>query len=759
MEFQSKNLSSLLNSNKSIESYLSECTEYEKSSILEEAYQIDEGFGDWLKDKWQGFKHTVSGWTGHGNLQRHGKVFGGEDGGERGKAIDAQIASTESALKDNQIVGRFFQTLRDTYVTNKNGKVIKDYPNIRNEADFQNSTIEMAKLYDSIKAAALGNRQTGQPATIPVQQANVLIRQIRTYIDGLSKQLSDMYQYMTESDLKNYLFEQDEQDQNPLKGDYGKTDVMKAHSDYSVPKRLLKWGSILVAAGAAANGASNWMQQLEKWVPQNYDKWVKVTETITNPIDLTSNSNSVWGVWQDFGNQLGLLGPHGGVIKDMGDFQRIAEVIGGGDINKGIQIVGQKLVANGMPQAGVAEMVKVIGNANPASPAGNFAREAAKFGGKGLFKLFKKGVSVHSDGLPQEITKQTKEVWTGMVQTTAGMTGGALALQIAGNALTGAGIALVAGAAVSALMKYKGSKSSRAQLLQVCKDTFKDLNESEIEIPMKKDGGDGGGDKNILKPFKGSNGGATSGEDTTSGGGRTPGSGSGMNDNLFRKLGPQALKLFNDVRQNRKKFINAAANGYFKVGKRGKPIKMTPDQANQLIDFIKGSLGADRTGGSARSAGLAGTVDDHELSYKDPQAKQRSNFIKTLGLNQGDTTKSVGQNAFRKAVRQGYAKNDPATGKLEKWTVPELGIELTPDQYTKAKALQLAEELKKLKKLKEKILNELNNRTSMINESLQDRSNILKLQKQLKIVELHEEKINEQLTIRRWEKLSGILND
>jgi hypothetical protein len=749
MEFQSKNLSSLLNSNKSIESYLSECTEYEKSNILEEAYQIDEGFGDWLKDKWQGFKHTVSSWTGHGNLQRHGKVFGGEDGGERGKAIDAQIASTESALKDNQIVGRFFQTLRDTYVTNKNGKVIKDYPNIRNEADFQNSTIEMAKLYDSIKAAALGNRQTGQPATIPIQQANLLIRQIRTYIDGLSKQLSDMYQYMTESDLKNYLFEQEE----PLKGDYGQTDVMKAHSDYSVPKRLLKWGSILMAAGAAANGASNWIQQLEKWVPQNYDKWVDVTETITNPIDVTSNAHSVWGVWTDTGNRLGVLAPHGGVIKEMGDYQRIAEILGGGNMADGVRSMAQTMVAqNGLPKEAVEEMVKVITKAKPTDPAGNFANAGAKFGAKNLFRIYKAGTTIHSEGLPEEVKSQVKEVWTGMVQTTVGMTGGALALKIAGSVLTDAGISLVVGAAVTALMKYKGSKSSRAQLLQVCKDTFKDLNESEIEIPMKKDGGD-------KKPRKGPDGGATAGEDTSSGGGSGGTPGSGMNDNLFRKLGPQALKLFNDVRQNRKKFINAAANGYFKVGKRGKPIKMTPDQANQLIDFIKGNLGADRTGGSARSAGLAGTVDDHELSYKDPQAKQRSNFIKTLGLNQGDTTKSVGQNAFRKAVRQGYAKNDPATGKLEKWTVPELGIELTPDQYTKAKALQLAEELKKLKKLKEKILNELNSRTSMINESLQDRNNILKLQKQLKIVELHEEKINEQLTVRRWEKLSGILND
>lgn len=751
-----KNLSTLLSNKKTIESYLLACSPYEQKIIIQEAYEINEGLGDWLKDKWQGFKHSASSLTGHGNLQRHGKMFGGEDGGERGEAIDAQIASTESALKNNQLVGQFFTTLRDTYVTNKGGKVIKDYPNIRNEADFQNSTIEMAKLYDSIKAAALGNKQNNQTATIPVQQANALIRQIRTYIDGLSKQLSDTYQYMTESDLKDYLFEQDD---NPLKGDYGNTDVMKAHADYSVPKKLLKWGSILIALGFAANGASSWMQQLQKWVPQNYEKWVEVTKTITNPIDLTSNKDSVWGVWQDFGNQLGLLGPHGGVIKDMGDFQRIAEVIGGGDMNNGIEIIGQKLAANGMPHAGIAEMVKVIAGANPASPAGNFANLAAKFGTKSLFKLFKKGVSVHSDGLPRQVTEQTKEMWTGMVQTTVGVTGGSLMLGIAGNALTGAGIALIAGAAVSALMKYKGSKSSRAQLLQVCKDTFKDLNESEIEIPMKKDDGDGGSDKDILKLRKVRDGGATSGKDTVSGGTLGSGSDTRMNDNLFRKLGPQALKLFNDVRQNRKKFINAAMNGHFKVGKKGKPIKMTSEQANQLIDFIKGSLGADRSGGSARVGGVANTIDDFELSYKDPQAKQRSNFIKTLGLNQGDTGKSVGQNAFKKAVRQGKAKNDPSTGTLEKWIVPGLGIELTPDQYTKAKALQLAEHLKKLKKLKEKILNELSDKSFMLNESLENKNKFLKLEKQLKIIELHEEKINEQLMIRRWEKLSGILHD
>lgn len=738
-----RNLSGLLNSNKSFENYISECSEYEKHLIIREAYELDEGLGDWLKDKWQGLKHSVSGWTGHGNLQRHGKIFGGEDGGERGEAIDAQMASTENSLKNNQLVGEFFKNLRTSYSTNKNKL---DYPNTRNENTFRDSTVEMAKLYDSIKAAAIGNKN--KPATMSVQQANALIRQIRVYIDGLSKQLSDVYQYMTESDLKGYLFEQEQETQGgPLKGDYGKTDVMKAHSDYSIPKKLFKWGSFLISLGYAANGASKWMEQLEKWVPQNYTKWVETSQNITTSIDLSSDKDSVWGVWQDFGNQLGLLGPHGNTIKDMGDFQRIAEVIGGGDINKGIQIVGEKLAANGMPKAGIAEMVKVIGSANPAAPAGNFAAQATKFGAKGLFKLFKKGVSIHSEGLTQA-AGQTKEVWTGMVAAATGVTAGSLALSIAGQTLTGAGIALVAGAAVSALMKYKGSKSSRAQLLQVCKDTFKDINENEVISPPNPGPNPG------PKPDQNQNAGQS-------------GKGSGQkaqpkNPNeadLFKKLGPKALELFQNVRQNRKKFINAAANGHFKVGKNGKPIKMTPDQANRLIDFIKGNLGADRSGGSARQGGVANTVDDYELSYKDPQAKQRSNFIKTLGLNQGDTGKSVGQNVFKKAVRQGYAKNNPTTGQLDKWIVPELGLELTPDQYTKAKALQLAEQLKKLKKVKEKIINELRNRSLVINESLENKNTVLKLENQLKIIELHEEKINEQLMIKRWEKLSGILND
>jgi hypothetical protein len=727
MEFQSKNLSSLLNSNRSIESYLSECTEYEKSNILEEAYQVDEGFGDWLKHKVAGAEKWMQnkGWSG--------KFFGmGQSAGGYNKvdrdSSRADIDSLASAQHPSQ--KNLPGDLRLNNIKLQISKIDPEFPNGQDKQKFLDCVAVIANAYDKLK-------KMNDARMIDTNQANQIIDGLRKFVHHtLDAELMGAYSHFNENknyDSKNFLNEITIIERS-VSGNAENSSTMKNLSSTKLQKAL-------TALGASLGLASIISYLIGTMGPQLYEMFLENPMEISKVPSLspTPHSVTISGYNAYIRNVKEIL--HASMPAHTGPWST-ADLQNGLKDAPGLFDQLNKACVNA---SGATAQLNGIASGSPmdldtAFKAFSSGGGTNKFGPGAIFALKPGSVKLVGTvgNLGRIIYKTVMSI--GTTVTGASVTAGNIAAGLGAAApfmAAGAGVAL-GGAALIHYLRSKGLKDSRAAVLRNTMQTLVDLQPSTGPNP---------------RPNPRPN--PTPNPDS---GGGTLDSDSGMNDNLFRKLGPQALKLFNDVRQNRKKFINAAMNGHFKVGKRGKPIKMTPDQANQLIDFIKGSLGSDRTGGSARSAGLAGTVDDHELSYKDPQAKQRSNFIKTLGLNQGDTAKSVGQNAFRKAVRQGYAKNDPATGKLEKWTVPELGIDLTPDQYTKAKALQLAEELKKLKKLKEKILNELNNRTSMINESLQDRSNILKLQKQLKIIELHEEKINEQLTIRRWEKLSGILN-
>lgn len=188
-----------------------------------------------------------------------------------------------------------------------------------------------------------------------------------------------------------------------------------------------------------------------------------------------------------------------------------------------------------------------------------------------------------------------------------------------------------------------------------------------------------------------------------------------LDDATLRKIAPAALQLFQSQTQDRKKFATAAANGAIRIGK--KPLKLTPIQSKQVLDFIKGSLGADRSGGSTLTTGgqgvdMVGPNSSVAASLQDPtlmaKNKQRMQFIKDLTPSSRGG-RPIGIQSFLQAAKAGVVN-------------PQYGISLDPGQQQQARALGLLERLYKLMGatalLEEKIANLVNSK-SVIKESVQ----------------------------------------
>ena len=170
-----------------------------------------------------------------------------------------------------------------------------------------------------------------------------------------------------------------------------------------------------------------------------------------------------------------------------------------------------------------------------------------------------------------------------------------------------------------------------------------------------------------------------------------------LDDATLRKIAPAALQLFQSQTQDRKKFTTAAANGAIRIGK--KPIKLNPEQSKQVIDFIKGNIGADRSGGGVIASGgqgvdMVGPNSSVAASLQDPtlmaKNKQRMQFIRDLTPS-SRAARPIGIQSFLQAAKAGVV--NPQTGGLK---IPQYGIYLNPAQQQQAKALGLLERLYKL---------------------------------------------------------------
>lgn len=233
-----------------------------------------------------------------------------------------------------------------------------------------------------------------------------------------------------------------------------------------------------------------------------------------------------------------------------------------------------------------------------------------------------------------------------------------------------------------------------------------------------------------------------------------------LDDATLRKIAPAALQLFQSQTQDRRKFTTAAANGAIRIGK--KPLKLTPEQSKQVIDFIKGSIGADRSGGGVIATGgqgvdMVGPNSSVAASLQDPtlmaKNKQRMQFIKDLTPSSREG-RPIGIQSFLQAAKAGVV--NPQTGGL---SIPQYGITLDPGQQQQARTLGLLERLYKLMgamTLLEKRITTLVNSKSVIKESAQ----LTETQNKIEVLETYQKQVAKaiQETVNRIRMLDVYVN-
>jgi hypothetical protein len=230
-----------------------------------------------------------------------------------------------------------------------------------------------------------------------------------------------------------------------------------------------------------------------------------------------------------------------------------------------------------------------------------------------------------------------------------------------------------------------------------------------------------------------------------------------LDDATLRKLAPQALQLFQNQTQDRKAFARAAAAGNLRIGK--KAVKLTPEQSNQLIDFIKGSVGADRSGGTQVNTGgqgvdMVGPNSSVAASLQDPtlmaKNKQRMKFIqdvqptpqprydRNLLRAVQPPKKKIGIQSFLQAAKAGVKDVD---GNL---SIPQYNIVLNPQQQTQAKALGLLERLYRLLGL-QKLLSERIAKLVNAKKVIKESARISNINDRLDVLTSYERQIEKSL--------------
>ncbi len=230
-----------------------------------------------------------------------------------------------------------------------------------------------------------------------------------------------------------------------------------------------------------------------------------------------------------------------------------------------------------------------------------------------------------------------------------------------------------------------------------------------------------------------------------------------LDDATLRKLAPQALQLFQNQTQDRKAFARAAAAGNLRIGK--KAVKLTPEQSNQLIDFIKGSVGADRSGGTQVNTGgqgvdMVGPNSSVAASLQDPtlmaKNKQRMKFIQDVQpmpqkvYDRASATtiqppkKKIGIQSFLQAAKAGVKDVD---GNL---SIPQYNIVLNPQQQTQAKALGLLERLYRLLGL-QKLLSERIAKLVNAKKVIKESARISNINDRLDVLTSYERQIEKSL--------------
>ena len=365
------------------------------------------------------------------------KKFGADTLGawEKGGKIRGRKARSEAAEKQYVAAMTKLQGAAQTASEQLIGKLAKEledagYPNQEDEFDFKTQTFALSDYYESIKAAVKKKEMTAVVANELIDQLRVIVKKFLDY------DLADVYKHFNEEIEEDYdssvLDEQDEQ--KPITTDKDST-VVKGLKSNALPIILAAIG------GASLLGkfliGTEWFKELTTRVVQGDLPVTKMQEEVVGKLSPQPGE----GITQMLGRML-----HG----DASHF--------GPDVDP--QVMFQE-----MSKAGIdaQELSQLSENPNAFMEAWN---QATSSGAGSLGEMF--GTEPGALGLKlgkAVIIKALKPIAVEAGKAVATTTGLGTAASIIGPFLAPLGISALAAAVGTKLLRVKGLKSSRAQIL------------------------------------------------------------------------------------------------------------------------------------------------------------------------------------------------------------------------------------------------------------------------------------------------------
>jgi len=430
---------------------------------------------------WENVKYALS---KLGRYKAGGKIFGKSQ-------TDAKQLAKISALLDkkgNEVIKNL-----DRAIKQKN----PEFPNNKSQEDFLNTILEIATVYDSLVAAT--KLKPNDEGYLPIDAANAILEDLRVYTQKyLDVDLTAAFSVFNEQEVKVKGLE--DKDPNDIKVlDYGDPHKTKpGYADKPMPKgtgfanesldeankelkgqvkgkfadtksavkkgdleaygtermkTLKSWRLPAALFGAGASfGALSWLihyifppEKITTMTPEQIKQFSQ---------DVLGNIEPGEGMTQILNRTLGLnLSPS----SDPNDIVKALEKLGGGDATKGVDIITQQGGIFKDPMAAKQTLSAIVSNP---TEHGSTLKQVFSGTWAGTGKSAGDTLVTVTGGNLTGMVVKAITTWT--TKTTVIQSAKAV---IAAPILKGLGVILAAGAVAAALARYKGRKSSRAQIL------------------------------------------------------------------------------------------------------------------------------------------------------------------------------------------------------------------------------------------------------------------------------------------------------
>lgn len=402
-----------------------------------------------------------------GRYKVNGKIFG------KRKIRDEEREKIKTLLDktSNKILKDIDNKVKETY---------KEFPNNEKGADFLSGVEQIASVYDTI----VQKTSKEAPDQIPVDAANEMINDLRDYVKNLlDVELKAFYATVDEQheheEYMNMLLEDAASDlRAKLQAARKERSAQGDTADFKSSKiDTLKSNKLpLTLAGVGASfGAFSWLVNTEWFkslfdvaTTENYTELVK--EASTQLTDIKENEGVYKLLSRVTDTKLdGNSSPQ--------QFVDVLKQIGGGDANKGVDLLCQKGGVMMKPEEASQGLKEFLKNPNQYKNVGELFTGQAS----GTGKLVPTDTTLYGTISGRQLTTVVLKLIPKIFTKTAIKTGAGYAVAKGlGNVLGPIGIGLLIAGATVKLMRAKGLKTSRAATLNSLYQSLRNIPGGEI---------------------------------------------------------------------------------------------------------------------------------------------------------------------------------------------------------------------------------------------------------------------------------------